>query len=91
MGLRPFYQALATQALIVVGAGALVYDMGETQRLCAIASIPFWLAVAMIGYRRPTLTKGDQVFVRWSLLPIVLVTAPLVVLARDWFVRLRGY
>jgi hypothetical protein len=54
---------------------ALMLDGGRMVRICLMAMLVYWAAVAWLLVRRP-LCKGttDLVFVRWGFLPIFVAS-----------------
>jgi hypothetical protein len=84
---RPLLQAFICQFAWVFFCGLCVLDMGVSLRACCYASEGFWLGVILILVRRPrNPTRGDLLYIRWGLVPIVLVAHPLFMLV--W--KLKG-
>ena len=53
-------------------------DMGETALACSIASIPFWIAVAVYVWRHPKESSGMRLgLIRWGMIPVMIGGVPL--------------
>jgi len=73
--------ALAQQIPILV-LGASILDGGDIFSICLKPVIAFWVAVWFIRHRRPqTPTKFDLFAIRWSYMPLCVMTFFLV----HWF------
>jgi hypothetical protein len=66
---------------------SMVGDLGESLQSCCFASVAFWLGTILILVRRPrNRTPGDLGYIRWALVPIVLVSNPIFI----WVWKLKG-
>jgi hypothetical protein len=82
----PLKLALTQQIpILILSAGVL--DGGDLFRICLIAFLAFWVGAFLIRHRRPeTPTKLDVVVIKWSYIPLGIMTFVLV----HWFWKLRG-
>jgi hypothetical protein len=70
---RPLLRALLLQFLLLAFCTRIL-DGGVIFDACAKSSAAFWAGVIVILVRRPkNPTRGDLIYVRWGLLPIVTV------------------
>jgi hypothetical protein len=78
--------ALAQQiTILILSAGVL--DSGDLFSICLIPFIAFWVGVSFIRRRRPEApTKLDVIVIKWTYIPLCIVTFLLV----NWFWKLRG-
>jgi hypothetical protein len=53
-------------------------DGGISHEACLLASLPYWIgAVSILVWRRGRLSRLERQFVRWGLLPFVVVGTPI--------------
>ncbi len=72
-----FIIAIAVQ-LISLFIAALVLDMGETLSAVIYLSDAYWIGVGIVYWRRRGwLTAGDHFYLRFGLIPIIVVGVPL--------------
>jgi hypothetical protein len=70
-----------TLALVVQGFAVLLaassLDMGQLMLATAGTSIAYWVGVMLVILRRSkTLTEGDHLFIRFGLIPILVIGIP---------------
>ena len=76
--ISPEYRAAARVALWtqfpIAVLGLLALDGGWTAKLCGAVLLGFWLAAAIIAYRRPWApSPGDLWFWRWGFIPCFMI------------------
>ena len=77
---RPLLRAFVWQLALLFFYKVIVLDLGQRLQACCFASAAFWLGTILILVRRPRHpTPGDLAYIRWGLLPIVLVSNPIFV------------
>jgi hypothetical protein len=82
----PLLRAFICQVLLLC-LYSLFLDLGQHIRACCGASVGFWLGAILILVRRPRHpTAGDLAYIRWGLVPIILVGSEAFV----WVWKLRG-
>jgi hypothetical protein len=66
---------------------AMVLDMGRLNHLCRYAIVGQWVGIFIVMGRRPlTPTRGDLLFIRWGIVPLLFATPWLA----DWVWLLIG-
>jgi hypothetical protein len=85
---RPLCMAFLWQVFFLYFYKAMVLDLGQRFQACCLASVAFWLGTVLILVRRPrNPTPSDLAYIRWGLLPIVLISNPIFI----WVWELKGF
>jgi hypothetical protein len=75
---RPLLLAFLLQLLFLFFYKVMVLDLGQGLQACCYGSVAFWLGVVLILVRRPrNPSPGDLTYIRWGLIPIVLISNPI--------------
>src|SRR5258708_5744982 len=71
---RPLLRAFVQQLAWLFFLGTFILDEGVLHSAARAPSIGFWSGVMLVLIRRPhTPTRGDLLFIRWGLHPIMLI------------------
>jgi hypothetical protein len=84
---RPLLCAFGWQFAFLFIFRVMVLDLGQRLQACCAASAAFWLGAILVLVRRPrNPTRGDLAYLKWGLVPIVLVSNPVFI----WVWTLKG-
>lgn len=69
------YFTLFSQQLPIAVLCLLLLDGGRCARVCGIAMVAFWSAVALVMARRPDAPEpSDLLYLRWGFLPVLVLS-----------------
>jgi hypothetical protein len=70
----PVIKSAVAQQILFAVLAILTLDGGQTARNLACCIAAFWLAVAMIAIRRPSMpTAADLAIIKWGSLPLTIL------------------
>jgi hypothetical protein len=75
---RPAVILAILQQVVLLGLSSLLLDSGRAFRVCGVAAIAHWVAIALILAARPSRpTRFDVVAIRYGFLPFVILVGSL--------------